>query len=303
MPEDRVSQDVVQKRLAALPNLRSVLDDKWVAKEYEKPVEQRSLISGRLSIDWNGLDQIYESWSKDLDSALGLVKNYVSNDVWCVVKRKIQAHCDRSESKGTSSEIAIWAFLAKHNVPFKLETELIPGSNKNVDISIDLNGKESVHIEVQWLSPSDNSERGAAAASIYRGAYPYKFDYEIYRIKSKVYDKTPKLTVEDITLVALNCTVCPVLGGDRKGCSIEESILEAFTGCDSQGNPTPYVHSDIDTKIRELVDGVIWFELKPGGELQPENRGVCLNPVSPHRGNLSLQKLVEMWNPSRIGCR
>jgi hypothetical protein len=298
MPEDRVSQNIAQERLTALPTLASILDDEWIAYEYDKPIERRSIISGWLSIDWCGPHQVFGVWLQDLDSALGLVKSRIPNTIWDSAKRKLLVHCDRSESKGILSEIAIWAFLAKHNIPFRLETELIPGINKNIDIGIDLGCEEPVYVEVQWLSPSDKSEQGATVASTYGEAYSYEFNYETYRIKSKVYDKHPKLTTEDTTLVALNCTLCPELGGDQPTCPVEEAVLEAFTGCDLQGNPTLYAHTKIDTTIRELVDGVIWFELNPGGRIQPINRGFCLNPVSPHRDKISLQQLVEKWNPS-----
>jgi hypothetical protein len=191
--------------------------------------------------------------------------------------------------------------FAHHDIAFELETELTAESGKDVDITACLGDGTPLHIEVQWLSPSAKSDNGAAIASAYGECYEYDFDYETYRIKLKIHEKTIKLTRRDVTLVALNCDQCPELGGDRPHPSIAVAALEAFTGKDIQGNRLPYADSHIDTAIRSLVDGVLWFELKPGSGLLPVERGVCLNPFSPNIGEESLSRIVSIWRTSRAG--
>ena len=92
---------------------------------------------------------------------------------------------------------------------------------------------------------------------------------EKLRVKYKVYDKTSKFTIEDITLVALNCTSSPELEGDDEYSVIKEVLHEAYTGLNLQGTPTGFGNHKVDKTIKKCVDGVIWFELFHGNGLMP----------------------------------
>lgn len=165
-----------------------------------------------------------------------------------------------------------------------MEIRLISGKNKNIDIQAQIENKESVNIEVQWLSSSDVSEKGSEIASAYGECYPINFEYEMCRIKQKIFDKTAKFTKDDITIVALDCTASPELGG--VGFSLIGQVLyQSFC----EGN------QDIDVAIRKYVDAVIWFKLDTGNNLTPYERNIIINPNSVHRNKNSLLIFAEHW--------
>ena len=230
----------------------------------------------------------------DLNFTLGFLETRVPYQVWQKIVRKIRSHSDRANSKGTLSEIALMTLLTSKGLNFDLETKLT-SNGKDIDIQVDFGKYEPLYIEVQWLSPSDVSERGAAIASAYDEAYSIDYTFEEWRIKQKVYDKTSKLTLTDITFVALDCTLAPELGGSFHFAPIGEAILEAFTGKNAQGNVTSYANSDVDKTIRQYVDGVIWFELEPGNRFIPIKRGYCINPTTKHSGKESVTELIKLW--------
>ncbi len=290
MYPDRVNPVTAEERLKRLRNLWEALGDGWIARESRKPVEQWSLIYGWLSVS----DNRFWTWLSDLNQALGELKDGVSPQVWQKMKGKIRAHSDRANTKGTLSEVAMWLFLTKQGIPFDLEAKLSSG-NRDVDIRADPPGHEAIYIEVQWVSPSASSDRGAENATAYGEAYPVDYDYEKFRIKSKVSEKIAKFTESDLSFVALDCTSSPELGGGFPYTPVGEALLEAFTGRTVQGGETGYADTEVDKKIRQFVDGVIWFELEPGKGLLPLKRGSIINPTSQHRNSGSSRLFIELW--------
>jgi len=290
---DRLDQNGAEQRLKLLPNLKNVLGDKWIADEYKKQIENWSLINGWISSS----DKDLWNWLVDLDYALGYLNSCVKQNVFRKIATKIKTHSDRANSKGTLSEIAVMMFLVSKGIVFDLERRLT-SNGKNVDICANITKEEPLYIEVQWLSPSDLSERGATIASAYGEAYSMDFEAEELRIKQKVFDKTPKFTRDDMTFVALDCTTAPELGGRFMGAPIGSAIYKAFTGESIQGKKTSFSDSVIDVKIREFVDGVIWFQLLPGNNLFPLERGIYINPLSPHRNKDQITIFVTAQTPT-----
>jgi hypothetical protein len=296
MVNDRLDKQDAEQRLRQFSTLASVLGPNWFTQEYSKPIEQWSLITGWVSRIHDKIfgDQ-FEKWLKDLDMALKFLESRLSIAAWQKLECKVRAHSDRAGFKGTLSEIAMCRFLAEKQFPLDLEIRLNSQSSKDVDVRVTMPDSVILHIEVQWLSPSESSERGAAIASTYGEGYPPDYDEEKLRVKYKVHDKTSKFTVEDITLVALDCTSSPELGGDHGYSVIEEALHEACTGRSWQGVPTGFGNSAVDTAIRKYVDGVIWFELTPGNDLLPHKRGMYINSESPHRGKIEGSTFAQAW--------
>lgn len=290
MYPERVDPVTAKERLKRLRNLWEALGDEWIARESRKPIEQWSLIYGWLSVS----DNSFWTWLSDLNQAFGELKAGVSPQVWQKMKGKISTHSDGANTKGTLSEVAIWLFLTRQNIPFDLEARISNG-NRDVDIRGDLPGLEAIYIEVQWLSPSASSDRGAEIATAYGEAYPMDYDYEKFRIKSKVNEKIAKFTENHLSFVALDCTSSPELSGSFPFAPIGEALHEAFTGKTVHGEETRYIDSKVDKKIRQFVDGVIWFELEPGKGLLPLKRGSIINPTSRHRNSGSTRAFMELW--------
>ena len=292
MKNSRVDKLTAEKRIYEFPCLAQTLGKNWIAKEYKKPLVSRSLIAGWISLEDNHLGR----WLVDLESAITFLKERVPLNVWQVIASKLRLHSDRANFKGTIAELSLCVFLVSHGISFDLERVLDISNPKDIDIRADFGpDKKSVYIEVQWLSPSETSEHGATIASYYGEAYPMDYDEEKYRIKAKVYDKTSKFTQNDITLVALDCTTAPELGGSHRFSVIAEALTEAFTGQDWNGSATGYTDSKIDTAIREYADGVIWFEQEQGKALIPIKRGIYLNPRSPFKDNPAIVEFAEIW--------
>ena len=259
MNNNRLNQQEAEQRLCQFPSLTGVLGPDWFTQEYNKPIEQWSLVTGWISkIDNDIFGDHFEQCLKDLDSALEiLAPPHLSKATWQRVQRKVREHSDRANFKGTLSEIAICRFLSEKQFSCELEIRLNSESNKDVDIRTILPDSIIMHIEVQWLSPSESSERGASIASIYGEGYPLDYDEEKLRVKYKVFDKTSKFTAEDITLVALDCTTSQELGGDDGYSVIEEVLHEAYTGLNWEGAPTGFGKNKVDIAIQKYVDGVI----------------------------------------------
>lgn len=296
MKRRMVDLETARKRLSALPNLEQVLaSNNWLERQLTKPVQDWSQITGWLCSWEEGKpeDEVFVSWIKDVDTALGFLQERVSQKNWAVICRKVRAHSDRQETLGTLSELAVCMFLAANNISFDFEVNLQPESRTNVDFQVDPGCGRPVNIEVQWLSPSDRSERGARLAAIYGGAYPFQYKQEGFRIKQKVYDKIQKLTSEDTTLVALNYTLCPEMIEVGK-----EVMSETFTGLDFEGQPGCYADSPIDTAVRQFVDGVMWFTQAPGIHLQPITRGVLVNSSSTKVEDIGLSEFIRLWETS-----
>lgn len=286
MAKNRLDKENAKKKLASLPYLSEVLGENWLDVEYKKPIEQWSLITGWISLQDEFLkyDNWTWEWLTSLNGALGYLKTCTKPNLWRKIAGKIRSHTDRANFKGTLSEIAMCVFLSSINVSYEMEIRLVSGKNKDIDIQAQIDNKESVNIEIQWLSPSDVSEKGAEIASAYGEGYPIDYEYEMRRIKQKVFDKTAKFTENDITFVALDCTTSPELGGAEFS-PIKQVLYHSF----SKGK------LDIDIAIRKYVDAVIWFELQNSNTLMPIKRNLIINPNSLHGNNDSVLKFAEHW--------
>lgn len=210
------------------------------------------------------------------------------------MKGKIRLHSDRANTKGTLSEVALWLFLVRNGIPFDLEVKLSSG-NRDVDIQANLPAQGHLCIEVQWLSPSAISDRGAEIATAYCEAYPMDYNYEKFRIKSKVSEKIAKFTESGLCIVALDCTASPELGGGLPYAPVGKALHEAFIGKTVQGDDTGYKDTEVDKKIRQFVGGVIWFELEPGKGLIPLKRGSIINPTSQNHHDRSIRDFIDLW--------
>lgn len=287
---ERVSYEVAAKRLHQFEHLSQVLSDGWLKTQVQKPVERYSLIAGWLTTpeaEWNPLWQFRIA---ALDNAVAILAGNVSQTVWDKLQKKITAHSDRAESKGTLAEISLALFLVQHNIPFEMETQLDSASKKDVDFSLQFDGQEPVHIEMQWVSESDALARAADALAPYKLPATINFPQEEIRILNKVYDKTSKFTQDDITLVALDCTTFPEIGGTYPWVPIGAALGHTM------GNQIYGPLSEKAIVIRELVDGVIWFESDPRNAFFPVKRGYLLNQHSPHSHKLSLSRWGELWS-------
>jgi len=292
-PTKRIGLSAAERRLQQLPVLAGVLGADWLSREYRRPIEQWSLVTGWISLE----DNEFWHWLEDLDRALGFLKVQVSSANWQKITRKIRSHSNRGNFKGTLSEIAMCVFLASNHVEFEMENNLVSGSEKDVDFTAYISEAEPLHIDVQWLSPSERSEIGAAIAAVYNEGYDMDYEYEKRRIKNKIREKTSKFTQDDITFVAIDCTSSSELGGGHGYPVIRETFSEACIDRNLKDEEVPYIDSGVGKTIHLLVDGVIWYELEPGKGLSPVKRGFCLNPKSPHRKSMSISQFVSLWKP------
>lgn len=275
-------------RLRQFPHLYAVIDDQWLTKQFQLPVDSYSLITGWLStsdFDWM---YTYQKFVASLDGAVAILGTSTSPTVWSKLRRKLRTQSDRSESKGTIAELSLAVFLAQNGISFDMETKLDSASKKDVDFSLQFSNGIPVHIEMQWLSESDKSSRAADALAPYGRAASISFAYEEHRIRGKVANKTPKLTPTDITLVALDCTSDPILGGEVSTVRtalrhvFDRSIYTALT--------------EEETEIRRLVDAVIWFETDINTAIAPERRGSILNEYSTFNTHPSLMQWIKVWS-------
>jgi len=291
MEPKRVDIKTAERRLESFSNLANVLGKNWLEYEYKKDVKQRSLITGWLLPD-TGIpfeDSWPWHWLKDLEGALAYLESNTQIHVWRKIVRKIRAHTDRATFKGTLAELSLCMFLGIKKIMFDLDVKLQTASGKDVDIKAYLNTKSALNIEVQWVSPSDISEEGAYLSSLYEESYPIDFEYEMQRVKKKIFDKIPKFTHEDITFVAINCTSSPELGG--KGFSlIKEILIRSFNEKNDDDR-----QKEVNTAIRNYIDGVIWFEIEPDVRLLPHNRAHALNPKSAFRENETVLDFLTHW--------
>lgn len=287
--KERVGYEVAVERLHQFKHLSQVIDDRWLRRQLSKTVDQYSLIAGWLTTSESEWDWTYDKFTAALDAALAILDGNVSEAVENKLRSKIRAHSVRAETKGTLAEISLAVFLVQHNIPFAMETRLAATSKKDVDFSLQFDGLEPVHIEVQWISESDMSVRAANAGAPFRLGANFNYLREKIRILNKIYDKTLKFTHDDITLVALSLEDQMVSGTFPWGPIGED--LEQCLGNEIRGDL-----SENAAAIRELVDGVIWFELDFDRALSPKCRGYRLNEHSEHFGSASLMKWIELWS-------
>lgn len=277
------------RKLQELPSLSSLLDANWLDKELDKPVNQRSLIMSWISYEEDVFSESNWAWDwlKDLDSALASLKKCSTSSAWKKIVKKIRSHSDRANFKGTLSELSLCVFLSQLGISYELDVALIHGAKKDVDIQAQLGLNQIVNIEVQWLSPSEKSEKKADIAAQYgiKEFSGFDNDYEMRRIKQKVVDKTTKFTEHDITFVALDYTSSPELGSGGFS-RIEEALYGSFNE-DSL---------EIDITIRKYVDAVLCFQLQQRNSLFPVRRNIIENPHSSHRNKDAYIKFGEIWS-------
>lgn len=285
--DQRVSYSEALSRLEQLSHLVTVIDAKWLKEQYQKPVEKYALLTGWLSSSEACWDSNLMRCSSALNAAVGNLSSELPQHHWNSIRRKLRRQSVRADSKGILAEISLAVFLANHKLPFEMNKNLSATSSKDVDFSVVTAFDMAVHIEVQWLSPPGHEMYLAQASATYQVSYPLNFAGLGRRAIDKVYSKTPKLTAEVITLVALNCTDVPWVG--RKTNTIPDATEKAY-------GTTPLKElDDKESTVRRLVDGVIWFETEFENRLMPIERGFILNPHSPFREEDSLKQWINLW--------
>lgn len=286
---DRVTYQVAVDRLHQFKYLSELIRDSWLRKQHPKPVEQYSLITGWLTTSEDDWKWTYSKYTKLLDSAISTLKQIKDRNLWNKLSSKIRTPSDRAESKSVIAEIALALFLIDRGVSFGMETKLDPTTGKDVDFCLKLGNPEDVYVEMQSLTESDASQRTSKASAAY-GGLPVSIDFrgEERRIIGRIHDKTSKLVENEITLVALDCTAIPEHGGIGLG-----TIPDALSHIFGQGESDL---TDVEKRIRQLVDGVIWFQIDFDNALQPVKRGYFLNEHSKHHNVASLQKWIALWS-------
>jgi len=288
--DQRVPYDEALARLNQFQHLSSVLDAAWLERQYRLTVERYTLFTGWLStsdFDWT---YTYKRYVASLDSAIAVLQAAVSANLWSKLSSKIRTKSTREESKGTLAELSLAVFLVQNGIDFDMEQRLNSASKKDVDFRLNFPGAMPVHIEMQWLSDSEASERAALVSAQYR--VPMRIDFESakQRVRNKVLDKVPKLTTHEIILVALKCRLLPELGGASPYTSISDALALIF-GTDISGPLT-----EPTSAIRDMVDGVIWFETDFDIVFTPVKRGSILNEHSLYRNDVSLIAWLQMWS-------
>ncbi len=284
---NRVPVEVALKRLHQFSCLSTVVTEAWLRKQMKKDVSQYSLLTGWLTASPEDWDWTFAKNTQALENALVLLRNTVSGDIWRKLCKKVRVPSNRAESKGTLAELSLAVFLVSNRLSFDMETQLNPP--KDVDFSVEFDGLDDVHIEMQSLAESKASQRTSQASADW-GGLPVSIDFkgEEKRVIGKVFDKTAKLSTKDITLVALDCTAIPEHGGVGLG-TIPDALEHIFVKTISN-------LSDPEKAIQQLVDGVIWFQVDFNNVLQPIRRGIVLNQYSPHNHSDSLAKWVDIWS-------
>ena len=195
------------------------------------------------------------------------------------------------------SEISLVSFFCSEILSVEVDINLKGESQADVDLQLEFDSAESIFLEVQWISPSNRSDKAAIIATKYGEVGSIDFEYEAYRAKLKVRDKVRKLTKEHVTLVALDCTTTPELLGIGYEGLLYSQFRKTFTSLNADGSQYEFADDPIDQMIREYVDGILWFSILPGTYLMPSNRGICMNVASPHARSGSIPNLKSIWLP------
>lgn len=285
MIEDRLTLIEAEKRLTKYPELGGLLGPNWLKREYKKQVPEYSLIAGWLSFS----DDTFTTHLSSLEETLKFILPRVDKSTCLKIKSKLKSHGDRDNTKGTISEIALIQTLIKNKIKFSLEVSLTP-DNKDIDIQINCESDATLNIEVTRTSFSDAGKRATAHYGL---AYPIFNPKEWYRIQNKMQDKIPKFTKDDITFVAIDITDIPEFGG-RNFTPLELFCEEVFTGEKANEN-FPDVDKKLSSEFRNLVDGVIWFEVDFNHNLQTFNHGISINPQSRFQSENCIQKFRDIW--------
>lgn len=257
-------ENYVLERLKQFPTLAQMLGESWLPKQLKKDRSQWNLITAWLvAQESDPFFTAFSDWLISLDGSLAFLHSRVDRNKWSKLVKKVRAHADRENTKGTLSEIALCVFLAQQNLPFEMEQQLDPVSNRDVDFAVlDPNGS-ALNIEMHWLGESDRDKRLNRISADYGGiSYPLSFGKMKNRIQDKILEKARKFTHGDITLIAFNVTDDPINGN-----SIYEAFEEALKGADNAAF--------------QIVDGIIWFEMSAEKHLQLKKRRVSINDKSP----------------------
>lgn len=285
----RLNLKSANKKLAKFPKIKDLLGRNWLEKEYEKDEEQYNLIAGWLSSS----DSRYDNYLASLECLLNFLLPRVKEGVYLNIQKKLRSHSDRANIIGMISELALLSFFIRKNIEVDYEVS-ITDDNKNIDIQLHLNDDYPIYIEVTRKSFSDAGRRATNAGAPFGLAYsPYNKE-EYFRLHNKIYQKIPKLTQEDFTFIALDMTDIPEFGGENFA-PISWVIEETFTGLHVNDN-IPELDEKKSGEIREMVDGVIWYEINFDNCLEIFKRGIEINPHSPHRNNECMVKFKELWD-------
>lgn len=274
---DRLETYVIE-RLKQFPTLAQVLGDNWLSKQLKKDRSQWNLITGWLATPTNDpFFTAFSDWLTSLDSSLTFLHHRVDKNKWSKLGKKVRAHADRENTKGTLSEIALCVFLAQQNLPFEMEKQLDPVSNRDVDFAVrDLSGSV-LNIEMHWLGESDHDKRLNQISADHGGiSYSPSFGKMKRRIQDKILEKARKFTHDDITLIAVSVTDDSI---NRN--LISEAFEEALRGS--------------NIAAFQIVDGIIWFEMTAKDCLTLNNRGVFINDKSPFAPQIRNSLFPNLW--------
>lgn len=283
---DRVSLEIALERLHQFSHLSNVISDEWLQEQMKKDVKDYSLITGWLTTSSDRWNLHYHKFTNALEDSLESLNSNISKSSWENICRKLKAKSGRSNTKGTLSEISFATFLASQNLTFDMERQLNPP--KDVDFSVIFEDQQEIHIEMQFFSESDRDQKLNEVSAAY-GGMPYRPDFEgdKQRVIDRVYRKIGKFTASKVTLVALDCTDVPINGGVGYG-TIPDALRHIFKEDDAN------IRSG-EMQIRQLVDGVIWFQTDFDNALQPYERGYFLNEHSQQRNATILQQWIDVW--------
>lgn len=283
----RVTSNVAHQRLQSFTLLSTLVSTQWLNQQLEKSVEEYNLITGWLTTSEDFWNWAFRKNTQALEDALSFLTGKIPENHWKKVCSKLRVPSNRAESKGTITELSLAIFLVTHGISFDMETPLQPP--KDVDFSLKFGDTGDVHVEMQSLAESAASQRISKASADYGGLHvSIDFKDEERRIIGKIHDKTPKLVENEITLIALDCTAIPEHGGVGLG-TIPDVLSRVFGQDNSELTKS-------EKKIRQLVDGVIWFQIDFDNALRPVNRGYLLNEHSEHYSAASLQKWIALWS-------
>ena len=272
----RLSFPKIQKRLEAFQVLNEIWGGKWLKRTHKKPLKQWPLWMGWLSLN----ESTTEHYLLELENSLKYLSSTVSPKTWQKIKSKLRAPSDRANSKGILAELSMWLFLAVNGFSFSLDAKLPFTLGKDMDIEVMGDDGELMYIEVQWLSPSDESDRAARIAAEYGEVATWKEEYESHRIALKVKDKVGKMTRDRVTLVALDYTSEPSLGNHPLLSFVAAAADEVFAW----------------EEPSKVLDGIIWFRWEQ--RFFPVERYSRLNPFSPFTKHRLLQRFLTFWDAS-----
>lgn len=272
-----ITYSEAQARLENFPMLKTVLGETWLATQSKLPNENWSLITGWLfTSDLFFYQNYFAKWLGDLDYAIQYLQSHIADNQWKQISKKIRSPSDRSNTKAIMAETSFALFLANNGYNFLLEQNIDPDSKKDVDFTI-LSNDRLFSVEIHYLGESEREKRLDKISAAW-GGIPFTplFAHDKQRIQYVLRKKAEKFVTQEITLVAL--CISEIVGANS---TINEAVEEAFNGA----NNADYI----------LVDGVLWYSLKPGDKLQLKDRHIILNPRSKHLENEHLNEFIGFW--------